>query len=47
MYMCIYRKLEDDLSVFPKTKTPSFIPQTLHLCLNICDLTSSLNLLFP
>ena len=41
MYMCIYRKVEDDLPVFLKSKTPSFVPKTLYLRLNICDLTSS------
>ena len=27
MYMCVYRKVEDELSVCLKTKTPSFTPK--------------------
>ena len=39
MYMCVYRKVEDELSVCLKTKTPSFTPKKkLKLC--ICVWTS-------
>ena len=43
--MCVYRKVEDELSVYLKRKTPSCIPkkeiETLHLRLNTYDLTSN------
>ena len=45
MYMCVYREVEDELSVCLKTKLASCIPKKklklLHLRLNIYDLTSS------
>ena len=45
MCMCVYRKVKDELPVCLKTKILTCIPkkeiETLHLRLNIYDLTSS------